>query len=164
MSWSWCRGTTIAQAIPLIIAPILTRIYSSEQFGLLILFMSIVSILSVIVSLRYEKSIIQPLDDKDAISLVAISMLVTIVISAILIILINIFYTQIQELLGNNDISIIKYWVPLAILILGFYNSLYQWYIRKKQFALCSNISISKGVATAGGQIGLGTMMFPGGG
>ena len=65
-------GTTVAQAIPIIISPILTRIYSPEEFGLLILFMSIVSILSVIVSLRYERAIIQPLDDEDAISLVVI--------------------------------------------------------------------------------------------
>ena len=156
-------GTTVAQAIPIIISPILTRIYSPEEFGLLILFMSIVSILSVIVSLRYERAIIQPLDDEDAISLVVISMLVTIGVSAILTILINIFYTQIQELIGNNEISILKYWVPFAVLITGFYNSLYEWHVRKKQFALSAKIVMSKGAVTAGGQVGLGAMMFPGG-
>ena len=113
-------GTTIAQAIPIIISPILTRIYSPEEFGSLILFMSIVSILSVIVSLRYEKAIVQPLSDEDAISLVVISMLVTTGVSAVLAILINIFYTQIQELLGNHEISILKYWVPFTVLIIGF--------------------------------------------
>jgi O-antigen/teichoic acid export membrane protein len=156
-------GTTVAQAIPIIISPILTRIYSPEEFGLLILFMSIVSILSVIVSLRYERAIIQPLDDEDAISLVVISMLVTIGVSTILTILINIFYTQIQELIGNNEIGILKYWVPFAVLITGFYNSLYEWHVRKKQFALSAKIVMSKGAVTAGGQVGLGTMMFPGG-
>ena len=156
-------GTTVAQAIPIIISPILTRIYSPEEFGLLILFMSIVSILSVIVSLRYERAIIQPLDDEDAISLVVISMLVTIGVSAILTILINIFYTQIQELIGNNEIGILKYWVPFAVLITGFYNSLYEWQVRKKQFALSAKIVMSKGAVTAGGQVGLGAMMFPGG-
>jgi len=156
-------GTTVAQAIPIIISPILTRIYSPEEFGLLILFMSIVSILSVIVSLRYERAIIQPLDDEDAISLVVISMLVTIGVSTVLTILINIFYTQIQELIGNNEIDILKYWVPFAVLITGFYNSLYEWHVRKKQFALSAKIVMSKGAVTAGGQVGLGTMMFPGG-
>jgi O-antigen/teichoic acid export membrane protein len=156
-------GTTVAQAIPIIISPILTRIYSPEEFGLLILFMSIVSILSVIVSLRYERAIIQPLDDEDAISLVVISMLVTIGVSTVLTILINIFYTQIQKLIGNNEIDILKYWVPFAVLITGFYNSLYEWHVRKKQFALSAKIVMSKGAVTAGGQVGLGTMMFPGG-
>jgi O-antigen/teichoic acid export membrane protein len=156
-------GTTIAQAIPIIISPILTRIYSPEEFGSLILFMSIVSILSIIVTLRYEKAIVQPLSDEDAISLVVISMLVTTGVSAVLAILINIFYTQIQELLGNHEISILKYWVPFTVLIIGFYNSLYEWNIRKKKFSLCTKIIMSKGAVMAGGQIGLGTMMFTGG-
>jgi O-antigen/teichoic acid export membrane protein len=156
-------GTTIAQSITIIISPILTRIYSPEEFGLLILFMSIVSILSVAVSLRYDKAIIQPLEDEDAISLVVISMLLTISVSAVLAILINIFYTQIQELLGNNEISILKYWVPFTVLIIGFYQSLYQWYLRKKQFNFCAKIITCKGAVTASGQIGLGAMMFPGG-
>ena len=156
-------GTTVAQAIPIIISPILTRIYSPEEFGLLILFMSIVSILSVVASLRYEKAIIQPLDDEDAIYLVVISMLITVGLSAVLTILINIFYTQIQELIGNNEISILKYWVPFTVLIIGFYNSLYEWHVRKKKFVLSAKIIVSKGAITAGGQVGLGTMMFPGG-
>ena len=41
-------GTTIAQAIPIAISPILTRIYSSEDFGMSALYMSIASILSVV--------------------------------------------------------------------------------------------------------------------
>jgi len=156
-------GTTFAQAIPVIVSPILTRIYSPEEFGLLILFMSIVSILSVVVSLRYEKAIVQPLSDEDAISLVIISMLVTTGVSAVLAILINIFYAQIKELLGNNEISILKYWVPLTVLIIGFYNSLYEWHIRKKKFSLCANIIMAKGAVTAGGQVGFGAIMFQGG-
>jgi O-antigen/teichoic acid export membrane protein len=156
-------ATTIAQAIPIIISPILTRIYSPEEFGFLILFMSIVSILSVVVSLRYERAIVQPLEDEDAISLVVISMLVTISMSAALVVLINIFYEQIQELLGNNEISILKYWVPFTVLIIGFYNSLYEWYIRKKKFSLITKIIMSKGAVTAIGQVGLGAMMFSGG-
>ena len=39
-------GTTIAQAIPIAISPILTRIYSPEDFGLLALFLAVFSILS----------------------------------------------------------------------------------------------------------------------
>jgi O-antigen/teichoic acid export membrane protein len=156
-------GTTVAKAIPIVISPILTRIYSPEEFGLLILFMSILSILSVAASLRYESAIVQPADDEDAISLIAISILVTILVSAVLFIFINIFYAQIQELIGNNEIGFLKYWVPFAVLILGFNSSLYQWHVRKKKFSLCSRVDMSKGAVTAGGQLGLGVMMFPGG-
>ena len=41
-------GTTIAQAIPLAISPILTRIYSPEDFGVLALFNTICVILALL--------------------------------------------------------------------------------------------------------------------
>ena len=156
-------GTTLAQAVPIVISPILTRIYSPKEFGALILFITIVSIFSTVASLRYEKTIVQTVDDEDAISLVGISILVTIVVSAVLFIFINLFYTQIQELLGNNEISVLKYWVPLTVLIMGFYNSLYEWHVRKKKFTFCARIGMSKGAVTAGGQIGFSAITFSSG-
>lgn len=41
-------GTTIAQAIPIAISPILTRIYTPEDFGVFALFVSLVGFISVI--------------------------------------------------------------------------------------------------------------------
>ena len=45
-------GTTIAQAIPIAISPILTRIYIPEDFGVFALYMSLAFILSVIATGR----------------------------------------------------------------------------------------------------------------
>jgi O-antigen/teichoic acid export membrane protein len=47
-------GTTIAQAIPIAISPILTRIYTPEDFGMFALYMSTASLFSVIATGRYE--------------------------------------------------------------------------------------------------------------
>ena len=41
-------GTTIAQAIPIAISPILTRIYTPEDFGLYALFIALASIIAVV--------------------------------------------------------------------------------------------------------------------
>ena len=40
-------GATVAQAIPVAIAPILTRIYSPEDFGVYALFLSVITIFGV---------------------------------------------------------------------------------------------------------------------
>ena len=40
-------GTVLAQALPIAVAPILTRIYSPENFGIFALFYAIVSILAL---------------------------------------------------------------------------------------------------------------------
>jgi len=41
-------GTTIAQAIPIAITPILTRLYTPEDFGVFALFIVIIFILKVL--------------------------------------------------------------------------------------------------------------------
>ena len=51
-------GTTIAQAIPIAISPILTRIYTPEDFGIFALYLSILGLVAVIVTGRYEVAIV----------------------------------------------------------------------------------------------------------
>lgn len=53
-------GTAIAQALPLLVSPLLTRLYTLEEFGDLNLFITIVTFFAVISSLRYEVAIILP--------------------------------------------------------------------------------------------------------
>ena len=61
-------GTAIAQAIPIAISPILTRIYKPEDFGVFALFLAISSILATVVNGRYELAIMLPKKDEDAIN------------------------------------------------------------------------------------------------
>ncbi len=63
-------GTTIAQAIPIAISPILTRIYTPEDFGVFALYMSVASLLSTLATGRYELAIMLPKKDEDAVNYV----------------------------------------------------------------------------------------------
>ena len=65
-------GTTLAQAIGILITPILTRLYAPEAFGTLALFTSITSILSVIACMRYELAIMLPESDEEAANLLGV--------------------------------------------------------------------------------------------
>lgn len=72
-------GTALAQAIPLLTAPLLTRLYGPEQFGALATFVGAVTVLSVVATLRMEPAIVLPQDDGDAANLVAVALCVTLV-------------------------------------------------------------------------------------
>ena len=76
-------GTTIAQAIPIAISPILTRIYAPEDFGMFALYMSVASIISVIATGRYELAIMLPKKDEDAVNIVALSIIISFFVSFI---------------------------------------------------------------------------------
>ena len=59
-------GTMFAQLLPLLITPLLTRLYSPESFGLFANFIAITAIISSIVSLRLEMAILLPKSTKIA--------------------------------------------------------------------------------------------------
>ena len=65
-------GTTIAQAIPIAISPILTRLYTPKDFGVLALFVAITSIFGSIANGRYELAIMLPKKDEDAVNILAL--------------------------------------------------------------------------------------------
>jgi O-antigen/teichoic acid export membrane protein len=50
-------GTATAQVISILASPVLTRLYTTEDFGLLAVYGSIIGIVGVIASLRYELAI-----------------------------------------------------------------------------------------------------------
>jgi O-antigen/teichoic acid export membrane protein len=127
-------GTVIAQAIPVAISPILTRIYSPEDFGLFALYTSIVSILSVIACGRYEQAIMLPKKDVDAVNIVALSGLVTVCISCFVFLVVFIFNKKIALLLGNPAIGLWLYLVPISMFCAGLYQALNYWFNRNKKF------------------------------
>ena len=59
-------GTILAQIIPILAIPILTRIYTPDAFGILSIFMAIAAIITISSSLRYEIAIPQAKDDTNA--------------------------------------------------------------------------------------------------
>lgn len=74
-------GTTISQAIPIAISPILTRIYTPEDFGMFALFISIVSLMAVVSTGKYELSIILPKFNTYGFQLLSLSIIIAFFIS-----------------------------------------------------------------------------------
>ncbi len=127
-------GTTLAQAIPIAISPILTRLYSPEEFGRFALYMAVASIASVLVTGRYELAILLPRRDKDALHIAALAMVLSAAISAVLLLVVLFFAQPIAALLGDAALAPWLYWVPASTLLLGLYQSLNYWSNRKAQY------------------------------
>ena len=134
-------GTTIAQAIPIAISPILTRIYTPEDFGVFALYIAISSIIAVIATGRYELAIMLPKKDEDAINIVVLSIIISFFVSFISLIIVFIFNTQITNLLGNQEISNWLYFIPMTVLLTGIFQSFNYWSNRKKQY---KRLAVSK--------------------
>ena len=68
-------GSIFAQLVGVILAPIISRLYGPDAFGEFSLFLSIVTILEVVVCLKYDMAIVLPQDDETAGKLFWLSLL-----------------------------------------------------------------------------------------
>ncbi len=149
-------GTTIAQAIPIAISPILTRIYTPKDFGVFALFIAITAIFGSIANGRYELAIMLPKKDEDAINIFALGFIITSFISILLLVLVVLFNDYFTKLLNNEEISIWLYFVPLAVFLTGLWNILNYFNNRKKQYKDLAKVTIIKSIVTAIVQLSIG--------
>ena len=73
-------GSAIAQAIPLLVSPLLTRLYSVEDFAALTITTTFISLVGVVVTGRYEFAVGLPEHDQDGKRLVQLAAMITIVV------------------------------------------------------------------------------------
>lgn len=149
-------GTGLAQAIPIAISPILTRIYTPEEFGVFALYMAITSVLTVIVTGRYEMAILLPENDKDAVNILALSVLLSAVISFLFLLLIHFYKEEITNLLNSTEITPWLYWIPASTFLMGVYQSLNYWSNRRAHYSRLAISRVFQSAGTAGSQLGAG--------
>lgn len=80
-------GTGLAQIIPLIASPLISRLYSPEEYGIFALYTSIVSVGATIATLRYEQLIILMKTASDAIHIAGLAFVATMIFLLLMIIM-----------------------------------------------------------------------------
>ena len=156
-------GTVIAQAVPIAIIPILTRIFTPEEFGLLALYAAFVSVLGVIATGRYEIAIMLPEKHEEARVLLQVSTIVALLISLIISIPLVIWNQDIAKFLGNEDIAPWLYLVPISVFFTGVYQALTYWNNRQKKFKNTAISRVNQSLFQGMTQTGLGFMQVSGG-
>ncbi|MBO0602552.1 oligosaccharide flippase family protein [Sporosarcina sp. E16_3] len=149
-------GTSIAQLIPLAITPILTRIYGPEDFGVFALYTSIVAILSVLATGRYELAILIPKKNVDAINIASLAITLSLMFSSLLLVILLIGGKQIIEFLNIEQLGIWVYLIPFSVLILAIYQVIYYLLNRQKLYKQMSVNKVVQQVGIGSSNIGLG--------
>jgi O-antigen/teichoic acid export membrane protein len=156
-------GTTIAQAIPILVSPIMARLYSPQDYGLLAVYMSIVGLLAITATGAYTHAIILAEKNEDAINVVALCATVTTIVSLLTLLLVVFFRHSIAHLLSEGHIANWLLLVPLSVFLTGLYQTLNYWVNRQRGFkTLAINRVATSSVATFS-QLGFGLLKFGGG-
>ncbi|WP_194439043.1 lipopolysaccharide biosynthesis protein [Vibrio fluminensis] len=141
-------GTLSAQVLMIVFSPLLTRLYSPEDFGLLAIYSSVLSIGILLASLRYDVAIPLPEEDDEAVSIVALSLIIVLTVSILAFFVVFFWGKDIAELLQFPELERYILLLPIGLLIAGAYNVLTQWNVRQKKFGLIASTKLRQAVVT----------------
>ena len=152
-------GTALAQAIPLLASPILTRLYTPGDFGILSAVVATAGILSIIGTLRYELAIVLPQDEARAANLAAIAMMTLIATFVATTLLIVIFPSASNGLFSRaSDYALA---IPLLTAVLSMSQLLSFAANRERQYRTITTGSILQQTGAAIIGIGMGFAALP---
>lgn len=141
-------GTASAQLLLMLASPLLTRLFSAEDFGLLAVYASLLSLICVISSLRYELAIPLPEDDGEAAN-VSLLCLILVVISTFLTgVLVFLMGSTIAVVFGASMLAGYLWLLPLGVLFTGFYSVFNYWALRTKHFTIIAETKLRRAIAT----------------
>lgn len=114
-------GTALAQLIPILLQPLLRRFYSPETFGSYSVYLSLIGILYVLSSLRYEMAIALPRKDKMAVHLWALALIFNLSFNVLLFLMVSVLHKPIVDFLNiPSAYSLFIYLVPLGNFLYSF--------------------------------------------
>lgn len=131
-------GTSMAQAVSVITAPILYRIYAKVDYGTLGLYIAIVGVVGVFSTMQYVQPILLEKEDDDAKKVMWLNRIINTAISLLVLILVFIFGDYLGQLLGNEHIMPWLYLAPISIFFSGQGQIFGVWANRKKKYKILS--------------------------
>ncbi|HCA07568.1 lipopolysaccharide biosynthesis protein [Chryseobacterium sp.] len=150
-------GTGMAQALPILFSPVLSRLYGPDAFGQLSLLTSLITLLSVFSTGRYDLSIVQAKSHYKAKSLLRISNylnLAFLVLCGVIVVLYSLqtfFKLQILESLGNAIFVI-----PTMVFGYSMISIFNNWYNRNGHYKKMSSLKIVVSISTLAASLFLG--------
>ena len=153
-------GSAIGQLAVILASPILTRLYSPEEFGVLAIYASLLGIIGTVAGLRYELAIPLTRTDGSAANILALTVLCVVFTTVLVFIIIALFGEQISVWTNVPRIAPYLWFLPLGVMLTGFYQAFNYWAIRHHDFNRISRTVIQQGVGGAATQVGLGLAHF----
>jgi O-antigen/teichoic acid export membrane protein len=138
-------GTAVAQLIGIVSMPIITRLYTPSDLGVLAVYSSVLAIFGIGATLRYEFAYALPQRNEDAANLFALC-LVLLFITTVAFALILLFG---RELLINTfDLNFTEqytWFLLIGFFGMGFYTILNYWAIRQRDYKRITYTKINQG-------------------
>lgn len=153
-------SSALSQVLQIVFVPILTRIYPPAIYGTLSVFSSLVSILIVMGSFRYNLTIPLAKTEEDAENLLVLSSIITGLLTFILIIVLILFGEELSVMFNFEFLSPYFWLLGISFCFLSAFEIITGWVIRSKDYGQIARTRIIQSISGQVSKIILGIFSF----
>lgn len=151
-------GATIAQAVPFLAMPLLTRLYHPDDFGEVAIFIQVAQLLVVFATGRYDQAIQLPKLHQHGVQIFALSRLFTWIISGLSLVVIAVIWSC-----TALEIGYIYWLLPALVFAMSGVQQETQWLMRHREFTKIGTskvgfVSVSVPARIAAGYLKMGSL------
>lgn len=151
-------GTVLAQVIPLLVAPLLTRLYAPGAFGLQTLFMSLAAGLAVLATCRLDLAVVLPDSEDEARQVGALVLcLVAVVVGTSLMVAVT-AAPELARRLGYPDQTVWIWLLPLAVASIALTQLSVAFATRQQRFPTIAKANVANQAGFALGALAIGLL------
>lgn len=150
-------GTAASQVILIAITPILTRIYTPEDFGVLATLTGVLSVLGILSSFRYAQALTIVNSEAERHNVLLLCNTITVFNVVFSAVLTGLFGEQILSWFKLSADPLILWLVPLGFLFVGLQNTYRLLHIGRRNFRVVAVSQVAKTMATVVLQLALFT-------
>ena len=155
-------GTVIAQLISFFLQPFIRRFFSIELFGTYSVYLSLIGIIMVVSSFRFDDAIVLPKTDKESTNVIGLSLIFNFFVNLILFVIALINGEKIKEFLNlSTSFPVPLYVVPIGAFLYNSYQCLNFWLIRKRKFYSVSVNKLTRRCTEGISQVSFALLKFP---
>lgn len=157
-------GTSVAQFLPFLFYPILGRIFSPDDFGLLATISSITAICVTLSTGKYEFSILIAESKQDAANIIGLVLLISFSFCLLLLVFFFLLSSQFSVWFNTPALERWVFIIPFSVFSIVIYNCYNEWCVRNKYFKSLSWNKIINASAIASSKLIFGLLNFLNGG
>jgi len=150
----------LAQGLSFALSPLLSRLYSPEEFGLVALYTAIGGLIAMIATGKYEQAIMLPAKNEEAAALLSLVLLLTLGFSVLYAILLLCFHDSFVALTSAKQISFWLWFLPITVLLHGVFQSFNYMSNRLKLFGDMAKATIVQYVVLNVTRIAIGLSRY----
>ncbi|HND02136.1 MAG TPA: oligosaccharide flippase family protein [Nitrospira sp.] len=149
-------GAAGGQAVMILVLPLLTRLYSPEDFSVLAVYAGLMTTISLAACLRLDVAIALPEREDEAVNLLALSCIAAGIVSLLTALAIIAWGDVIAQSVKGFAPRTYAWALPLGVFLTATYSALQYWSSRGKAFKRVATTKVCQGLGGAGTMAGCG--------